>query len=145
MRRSGKTIITISETGLVFEISIIAGNQSHSPLTSACRDPGVRRPHRMPGRKALGRNVSPRQACFLVRKQWRVKRDEILKKRPAFGAPVVANGPKRELGQRHETDHQMIALGDAIGLAIQAVTWLEQNRDRVGIEEEVRHRGFGFF
>jgi hypothetical protein len=39
----------------------------------------------------------------------------------------------------------MIALGDAIGLAIQAVTWLEQNRDRVGIEEEVRHRGFGFF
>lgn len=124
----------------MLEILVVARYQSDSPVASTRRDPYIGCPHRSPCLETLRRNISPMLAGGFVRKKRGIERYKIFQKRTPLSAPVVPDGSNRQFRQGHETDHQMVAHSDAVRFPVERMSRLEQNRDRVGIEKEIRHR-----
>lgn len=113
--------------GDMFEVLVVTRYESHSPLPGACRNPGIGCPHRPPRIEALGRNLSPVPTGGFVRKKRRVELYEVRQKRTPFPSPVVPDWPKRQFGQSHGADHQMITRRDAERFPVEGMRRFEQN------------------
>ena len=89
-------------------VSEIRGHQRTSPLTSRCRDPGIRGLNRPTGAPALIHDGGPDRTRAFIGIEGQIRRCMLFESLAAGHAPIVECGPQKQFSASHEGNYQLM-------------------------------------